>query len=73
MGRIAWTCWWSTPRMHAPRRGGPRKRYIESVSAYNKLVRQFPTNRTARYILAVEVRPSFEASAAAAEPPEVQF
>ena len=50
-----------------------RKRYIETVSGYNKLVRQFPTNLTARYILGVDVRPSFEASAAAAEPPEVQF
>ena len=28
---------------------------------------------TARYILGVEVRPTFEASAGADEPPEVQF
>jgi LemA protein len=50
-----------------------RKRYIESVAAFNKLVRQFPTNLTARFLLGVEVRPTFEATAGAERPPEVQF
>ena len=50
-----------------------RKRYIDSVAAYNKLVRQFPTNLTARHILGVEVKPTFEATAGAEKPPEVQF
>ncbi len=50
-----------------------RKRYIESVSGYNKLVRQFPTNLTARYLLDVDVRPTFTAQAGADQAPEVQF
>jgi LemA protein len=50
-----------------------RRRYIEQVSAYNKLVRQFPTNLTANYILDADVRPTFEATTAAETPPEVQF
>ena len=50
-----------------------RRRYIQQVSGYNKLVRQFPTNLTARFILGVEVRPNFEATAGAETPPEVQF
>jgi LemA protein len=50
-----------------------RRRYIQQVSEYNKLVRQFPTNLTARYILDAEVRPTFEAASGAEAPPEVQF
>ena len=50
-----------------------RKRYIESVSAYNKLVRQFPSNLTARFLLGAEIRPTFEAIQGAEQPPEVQF
>jgi LemA protein len=50
-----------------------RRRYIQQVSEYNKLVRQFPTNLTARYILDAEVRPTFEATSGAEAPPEVQF
>ncbi len=50
-----------------------RRRYVEQVGGYNKLVRQFPTNLTAQYILGVEVRPTFEATAGADKPPEVQF
>jgi LemA protein len=50
-----------------------RRRFVEGVSAYNKLVRQFPTNLTARFILGAELRPTFEATAAAEKPPEVQF
>jgi LemA protein len=50
-----------------------RRRFIEQVSAYNKLVRQFPTNLTARYILGADLRPTFEATAGSEQPPEVQF
>ncbi len=50
-----------------------RKRYIGSVSTYNKLIRQFPTNLTARYLLDAEVKPTFEATGGAEKPPEVQF
>jgi LemA protein len=50
-----------------------RKRYVDSVADYNRLVRQFPTNLTARFLLHAEVRPSFEAAAGAEKPPEVKF
>ena len=50
-----------------------RRRYIESVSGYNKLIRQFPTNLTGRYILQAALRSTFEASTAAEVPPEVEF
>lgn len=50
-----------------------RGRYIEAVAAYNKLVRFFPTNLTARFLLGAEVRPTFEARPGAETPPEVQF
>ena len=50
-----------------------RKRYVDSVADYNRLVRSFPTNLTARYLLHAEVRPSFEATAGAEKPPEVKF
>lgn len=33
-----------------------RKRYIETVSAYNKKVRYFPSNLTAKYLLGAEVK-----------------
>ncbi len=50
-----------------------RRRYITSVGTYNKLVRQFPTNLTARFLLDVEVRPTFEAESGAQKAPEVEF
>jgi LemA protein len=50
-----------------------RKRYIESVGEYNKAVRFFPTNLTARYLLGLDVRETFRAEDAAAKPPEVKF
>jgi LemA protein len=50
-----------------------RKRYIESVAEYNKLVRFFPTNLTARFLLGAEMRPTFEAREGAEQPPEVKF
>src|SRR2546427_9016339 len=39
-----------------------RKRYIDAVNDYNKMVRYFPTNLTARYILHLDVRPNFTAT-----------
>jgi len=50
-----------------------RNRYIDSVAEYNKLVRFFPTNLTARFLLGAEVRPTFEARPGAETPPEVKF
>ena len=50
-----------------------RKRYIEKVAEYNRAVRSFPTNLTARYLLGLEVRETFRAEDAAAKPPEVKF
>lgn len=50
-----------------------RGRYIDAVAEYNKLVRFFPTNLTARFLLGAEVRPTFEARPGAETPPEVEF
>jgi LemA protein len=50
-----------------------RKRYIQSVATYNTAVRSFPENLTAKYLLGLEVRPSFTADEAAQKPPEVKF
>ncbi len=50
-----------------------RKRYIESVAAYNQLVRFFPTNLTARFLLHADLRPTFEARPDVNQPPEVKF
>jgi len=50
-----------------------RKRYIERVAEYNKGVRFFPTNLTARYLLGLTVRETFSADEGTAKPPEVKF
>ena len=50
-----------------------RKRYIEKVAEYNKGVRFFPTNLTARYLLGLSVRETFSADEKAAQPPAVKF
>jgi LemA protein len=50
-----------------------RKRYVESVAQYNKSVRFFPTNLTAKYLLGLDVRQSFSAEESAAKPPQVNF
>ncbi len=50
-----------------------RKRYIERVAEYNKGIRFFPTNLTAKYLLGLEVRQTFSADEAAQEPPPVKF
>ena len=52
-----------------------RKRYIEKVAEYNKSVRFFPTNLTAKYILHMEEKPNFTVAdeKAVTKPPEVKF
>ncbi|HEY2986167.1 MAG TPA: LemA family protein [Candidatus Binatia bacterium] len=50
-----------------------RKRYIESVAEYNKAVRYFPTNLTARFLLGLSPRATFTADEKAATPPAVKF
>jgi LemA protein len=50
-----------------------RKRYIEKVADYNKGIRYFPTNLTARFLLGLDVRETFSADEKAAKPPEVKF
>lgn len=52
-----------------------RKRYIDRVADYNKMVRYFPTNLTAKFLLNLEERPNFTVADenAVAKPPEVKF
>jgi LemA protein len=52
-----------------------RKRYIDKIAEYNKLIRFFPTNLTAKYVLHVEVKPNFTVAdeKAVSQPPPVKF
>ena len=50
-----------------------RKRYIERVAEYNKGVRFFPTNLTAKYLLGLELRETFSVDEKLAKPPEVKL
>jgi LemA protein len=50
-----------------------RKRYVESVAEYNKGVRYFPTNLTAKFLLGLDVRQTFSAPEEASKPPQVKF
>ena len=52
-----------------------RKRYIDRVAAYNKAVRFFPTNLTAKYLLGLKERPNFTVAdeRAITRPPQVKF
>ena len=52
-----------------------RKRYIDRVAEYNKMVRYFPTNLTAKFLLNMEEKPNFTVAdeSAVAKPPEVKF
>lgn len=50
-----------------------RKRFIDTVAEYNKKVRFFPTNLTAKFMLHMEPKATFEAEASAATAPKVQF
>ena len=52
-----------------------RKRYIDRVAEFNKMVRYFPTNLTAKLLLHMEEKPNFTVADenAVAKPPEVKF
>jgi LemA protein len=50
-----------------------RKRYIDSVAEYNKGVRFFPTNLTARFLLGLKERATFTATEAEQATPKVEF
>lgn len=50
-----------------------RKRYIERVAEYNKGIRFFPTNLTAKYLLGLDMRQTFSADEASQKPPQVKF
>ncbi len=52
-----------------------RKRYIDRVAEYNKMVRYFPTNLTAQFLLHMEEKPNFTVTdeKAVSKPPEVKF
>jgi LemA protein len=52
-----------------------RKRYIDRVAEYNKMIRYFPTNLTAKFLLHLDERPNFNVAdeSAVAKPPEVKF
>lgn len=52
-----------------------RKRYIDRVAEYNKMVRYFPTNLTAKFLLHMEERPNFTVAdeKAVEKAPEVKF
>lgn len=51
-----------------------RNRYIGTVAEYNKQVRFFPTNLTAKFLLGMQTRESFKASTPGADKaPEVKF
>ncbi len=51
-----------------------RKRYIEAVKEYNKAIRYFPTNLTAKYLLSLSVRENFTVEEREVEKaPKVKF
>ncbi|MBS0169662.1 MAG: LemA family protein [Nitrospira sp.] len=52
-----------------------RKRYIDKVAEFNKMVRFFPTNLTAKFLLHLDEKPNFTVAdeKAVAKPPEVKF
>ncbi len=50
-----------------------RKRYIDQVAEFNKAVRFFPTNLTARYLLKLEPRATFSVAEETKAVPKVQF
>ncbi len=50
-----------------------RKRYIESVAEYNKAVRFFPTNLTAKFLLGLQPRATFSVAEDVKKAPQVKF
>ncbi len=52
-----------------------RKRYIDKVAEFNKMIRYFPTNLTAKFLLHLNEKANFTVAdeKAVAKPPEVKF
>lgn len=50
-----------------------RKRYIDQVAEYNKMVRFFPTNLTAKFLLGLQPRETFSVSEDVKKVPQVKF
>ena len=50
-----------------------RKRYIETVAEYNKLIRFFPTNLTAQYLLHAQPKEAFTVEESVKQAPKVKF
>jgi LemA protein len=50
-----------------------RKRYIDSVAEYNKAVRYFPTNLTAKFLLDLKARETFSVTEQERQAPKVDF
>jgi LemA protein len=50
-----------------------RRDYIQAVQDYNTMVRSFPTNLTAKFLLGLEVRPNFTADPGVQDAPKVKF
>lgn len=50
-----------------------RGRYAQKVVEYNKMVRFFPTNLTAQYLLGMKVKENFSAEPGTEKPPQVKF
>ena len=52
-----------------------RKRYIDKVAEFNKMVRFFPTNLTAKFLLHLDEKANFAVAdeKAVSKPPEVKF
>jgi LemA protein len=52
-----------------------RKRYIDKVAEFNKMVRYFPTNLTAKFLLGMDVKPNFTVAdeKTVSKPPDVKF
>lgn len=50
-----------------------RRRFIESVKAFNNLVTVFPTNLTNKLFFQYEKKPQFQATPAESETPKVSF
>ncbi|MEN9723402.1 MAG: hypothetical protein RJB38_1388 [Pseudomonadota bacterium] len=50
-----------------------RRRYIETVAEYNKSVRFFPTNLTAKFLLGAQLRETFTVEESKTRAPEVKF
>ncbi len=50
-----------------------RKRYIETVAEFNKMVRFFPTNLTAKFLLGLKPRETFTVAEEVKKVPQVKF